>query len=93
MNLNTIEPAVRGQVWGTDDESKVVPAIQSYSSEELLKTDKDDLKLYTPEQMQEHAKKCVKAALKILDNAILPIFEDDEKRVMHEIFEEDMKND
>jgi len=93
MDFNAIEPAVRGKVWNTNDEAKVVPAIQSYSSEELLKTNKEDLKLYTPEQMLEHSKKCVRAALKILDNAILPIFEDDEKRVMHEIFEEDMKND
>lgn len=50
-------------------------------------------KLYTAEQMQEYAKECVREALKILDNAILPIFEDDERVVMQKIFGEDTKND
>lgn len=50
-----MEPAVRGQVWETDDVLGVVPAIQSYNSELLKKTDKQDLKLYTVEQLKEHA--------------------------------------
>ncbi|AWN66488.1 hypothetical protein LL14B4_10000 [Lactococcus lactis subsp. lactis] len=90
MNLNTIEPAVRGQVWGTDDESKVVPAIQSYSSEELLKTDKEDLKLYTPEQMDEHAKAKV---LKVLNYLTYKTDGNMAKEIMKKFFEEDMKND
>lgn len=45
--------------------------------------------LYTAEQMQEYAKECVREALKILDNTILPIFKDDERVVMQKIFEED----
>lgn len=49
--------------------------------------------LYDAEQMQEYAKECVREALKILDNAILPIFEDDERVVMQKIFGEDTKND
>lgn len=52
-----------------------------------------DYPVYTAEQMQEYAKECVRAALKILDNTILPIFEDDERVVMQKIFEEDTKND
>jgi len=50
-----MEPAVRGQVWETDDVVGVIPAIQSYNSDVLKKTDKQDLKLYTVEQMQEFA--------------------------------------
>ncbi|AWN66969.1 hypothetical protein LL14B4_12725 [Lactococcus lactis subsp. lactis] len=49
--------------------------------------------LHTSEQMQQYAKECVRASLKILDNAILPIFEDDERVVMQKIFGEDTKND
>ncbi|ARE21263.1 MAG: hypothetical protein L0L20_10555 [Lactococcus lactis] len=50
-------------------------------------------KVYTAEQMQEYAKECVREALNILDNTILPIFEDDKRVVMQKIFEEDTKND
>lgn len=49
--------------------------------------------LYDEHQMQEYAKECVREALNILDNTILPIFEDDERVVMKKIFEEDTKND
>jgi len=49
--------------------------------------------LHTAEQMQEYAKECVRAALEILDNSILPIFEDDKRVVMQKIFEENTKND
>lgn len=56
MKLNEIEAAVSGQVWFTDDDAKVVPTIQSYNSDKLIKTDKQNLKLYTAEQMQEYAK-------------------------------------
>lgn len=50
-------------------------------------------RLYSGRQMQEYAKECVREALKILDNAILPIFKDDERVVMQKVFEEDTKND
>ncbi|MGF1952055.1 hypothetical protein [Lactococcus lactis] len=47
MKINEIEAAVSGQVWDTDDDAKVVPTIQLYNSDELIKTDKQNLKLYT----------------------------------------------
>lgn len=53
----------------------------------------DIRKLHTPEQMQEYAKECVRETLKVLDNAILPIFKDDERIVMQKVFEGDTKDD
>ncbi|WEA55140.1 hypothetical protein [Lactococcus lactis] len=49
--------------------------------------------LYSAKGMQEYAKECVIDALDILDNTILPIFEDDKRVVIQKIFEEDTKND
>lgn len=83
-----MEPAVRGQVWETNDEAKVVPAIQSYSSEELLKTDKEDLKLYTREQTEEHAKAKV---LDVLNYLTYKRDGDMAKEIMKKFFEEEEK--
>lgn len=63
------------------------------AKERAVEVEGDIRSLYTAEQMQEYAKECVREALKILDNAILPIFEDDERVVIQKIFEEDTKND
>ena len=87
MKLSEIEAVARvvkdGQDYGLI-ESEVIQGIS------MLPV---GTKFYTAEQMQEYAKECVIDALNILDNTILPIFEDDKRVVMQKIFEEDTKND
>lgn len=75
-----------------EDETAYSYTIDRGCKENAIEVD-DFPKLYTADQMQEYAKECVREALKILDNTILPIFEDDERVVMQKIFEEDTKND
>ncbi|MDG4974278.1 hypothetical protein OGZ44_08470 [Lactococcus lactis] len=98
MKLNEIEVAVSGQVWDTDDDAKVVPTIQSYNSDELIKTDKQNLKLYTAEQMQEFMVENVRHTLTLYGAKVcgfhLERLEKEEiKKIIQDLFMEDTKND
>lgn len=98
MKLDEIEVAVSGQVWDTDDDAKVVPTIQSYNSDELIKTDKQNLKLYTAEQMQEFMVENVRHALtlygaKVCGFHLEQLEKEEIEKIIQDLFTEDTKND
>lgn len=98
MKLNEIEVAVSGQVWDTDDDAKVIPTIQSYNSDELIKTDKQNLKLYTAEQMQVFMVENVRHALalygaKVSGFHLEQLTKEEIKEIIQDLFTEDTKND
>lgn len=92
MKLSEIEAVSPEDFVVFEDETAYSYTIDRWCRENAIEVE-DFPKLYTAEQMQEYAKECVREALKVLDNAILPIFKDDERIVMQKIFEEDTKND
>lgn len=98
MKLNEIEVAVSGQVWDTDDDAKVVPIIQSYNSDELIKTDKQNLKLFTAEQMQEFMVENVCHALTLYGSKVCGfhlerLTKEEIEEIIQYLFTEGTKND
>lgn len=98
MKLNEIEAAVSGQVWDTDDDAKVVPTIQLYNSDVLIKTDKQNLKLYTAKQKQEFMVENVRHALtlygaKVCGLHLEQLTKEEIEEIIQYLFTEDTKND